>query len=137
MIQSNDQRIKGWGFILAGNQAALSLKEFGVNDRTPSLKTRTANWKRSRHALISLARMAMALTALAGFGRAVQAGTLFWDTDGSIVGNNASSGANLGGSGTWNNTDTNWWDSSFGMLQGWTDGSDAVFWGTAGAVTIA
>src|SRR5438309_552965 len=55
--------------------------------------------------------------------------------DGSTVGNNDANGANLGGSGIWSATETNWWDSSFGSLQAWTDGNDAIFWGSAGLVT--
>jgi autotransporter-associated beta strand protein len=65
------------------------------------------------------------------------AGTLYWDTDNSTTGNNASSGANLGGSGIWSNTDSNWWTGSSGVLQAWSDGSDAVFWGTPGSVTAS
>jgi fibronectin-binding autotransporter adhesin len=68
------------------------------------------------------------------FGGLVHAGTLYWDTDGSTAANSASNGANLGGSGMWSTADANWWDTSLGTLQVWTQGSDAVFWGTAGAV---
>src|SRR6185369_16587561 len=31
----------------------------------------------------------------------------------------------------------NWWNTSFGTPLVWTDGSDAVFWGTAGTVTVS
>ena len=69
--------------------------------------------------------------------RAARANSIYWDTDGSTAGNNASTGANLGGSGIWSTADANWWDTSLGTPQVWTDGSDAVFWGTAGAVTAS
>lgn len=58
----------------------------------------------------------------------------YWDTDGSVVGNNASTGANLGGEGIWSTTHPYWWDTSLGTLINWTEGNDAVFWGTAGTV---
>src|SRR5262249_18336678 len=63
------------------------------------------------------------------------AATFYWDTDGSTLGNNASTGASLGGSGTWSSGAANWWDTT--TLQGWIDGGDAVFWGTAGTVTVS
>src|SRR5207249_572921 len=69
--------------------------------------------------------------------RPARAGILYWDTDGSTVGNNATTGANLGGSGTWSMADANWWDTSLPTLQPWPDGSDAVFWGTAGVLTAS
>src|SRR5688572_4300985 len=77
------------------------------------------------------------MLALSAFAGPVRAATLYWDTDGSTAGNNASTGANLGGSGIWSTTQSNWWDTSLGTLQVWTNGSDAVFWGTAGAVTVS
>jgi len=64
-----------------------------------------------------------------------RAATLYWDTDGSTTGNNASTGANIGGSGAWSSANSNWWNTSLNTLQGWTNGSDAVFWGTASVVT--
>jgi autotransporter-associated beta strand protein len=70
------------------------------------------------------------------FGGATRAATLYWDTDGSITGNNASTGANLGGSGAWSNAAPNWWDGSLGMIRAWNDGSDAVFTGTPGTVAL-
>ena len=78
-----------------------------------------------------------AMLAVSEFGGPARAGTLYWDTDGSTGGNNASTGANLGGSGIWSTADANWWDTSLGTLQAWTDGGDAVFWGTAGAVSAS
>ncbi len=90
-----------------------------------------------RHALRSVAVVTSALLAMSGFNGPARAGTLYWDTDGSTAGNNASTGASLGGSGNWSSADVNWWDTSFGTPQAWADGSDAVFWGTAGAVTAS
>jgi len=75
-----------------------------------------------------------AMLAVSTFDGPVRAGTLYWDTDGSTAGNNASTGAGLGGSGAWNIANTNWWDTSLGTPQAWTTASDAVFWGTAGTV---
>ena len=83
------------------------------------------------------ALLALALLAVAECSRPARATTLYWDTDGSTAGNNASTGANLGGSGPWSAADANWWSTSIGTLQVWTDGSDAVFWGTAGTVTLS
>jgi autotransporter-associated beta strand protein len=78
-----------------------------------------------------------AVLAISQLANPARAGTLYWDSDGSTAGNNASTGANLGGSGIWNSTNTNWWDTGLGTPQVWIDGRDAVFWGTAGAVTAA
>jgi fibronectin-binding autotransporter adhesin len=66
-----------------------------------------------------------------------RAGTLYWDTDGSVTSNNTSTGANMGGTGLWDAANLNWWDGSFDELQNWVDGSDAVFWGMPGAVTVS
>ena len=74
------------------------------------------------------------LLTVANLGKAA---TRYWDTDGSTTGNNASTGANLGGPGAWSATNANWWNTSLGTPQVWTDGSDAVFWGTAGTVNLS
>jgi fibronectin-binding autotransporter adhesin len=88
-------------------------------------------------ALRTLAVAISVMMALSASDGPARAGTLYWDTDGSTAGNNASTGANLGGSGMWSSINANWWDTGLGALQIWTDGSDAVFWGTAGAVTAS
>src|SRR6266516_6058057 len=85
----------------------------------------------------TVAMLTSAMLAMSEFGGPARAGTLYWDTDGSTGGNNASTGANLGGSGIWSTADANWWATSLGTPQVWTDRSDAVFWGTAGAVTAS
>ncbi|PYJ00408.1 MAG: hypothetical protein DME25_20875, partial [Verrucomicrobia bacterium] len=53
------------------------------------------------------ALLALALLAVAECSRPARATTLYWDTDGSTAGNNASTGANLGGSGPWSAADAN------------------------------
>ncbi len=90
-----------------------------------------------RDALRTVAVVICAMLAVSEFGGPARAATLYWDTDGSTGTNNASTGANLGGSGIWSVADANWWDTSLGTPQVWTDGSDAVFWGTAGTATVA
>lgn len=66
-----------------------------------------------------------------------KAATLYWDSDGSSTGNNASTGASLGGSGFWNAAHANWWNTNLGPLQTWTDGSDPVLWGAAGIINVS
>jgi hypothetical protein len=61
-------------------------------------------------------------------------GTLHWDADGSAAGNNTSTGAGLGGSGTWGAA-VNWFNGTTEVA--WSAGEDAVFTGTAGTVTLA
>ena len=89
------------------------------------------------HALRTAAVTTYAMLAVAEFGGPGQAATFYWDADGSTAGNNASTGANLGGSGIWSTTDANWWNTSLGTPQAWINGSSAVFWGTAGTVTAS
>jgi len=67
------------------------------------------------------------------------ASTLFWDTDGSATGN-STTGAGLGGTGTWDNTATSdWWLPPNANLQAWNNGGGdtAVFAGVPGTVTVA
>lgn len=90
-----------------------------------------------RRALRTAAVVTSAMLAVAEFGGPARAGVLYWDTDGSTGANNASTGADLGGSGIWSTADAYWWNTSLGTPQVWTDRSDAVFWGTAGAVTAS
>ncbi|HXI53671.1 MAG TPA: autotransporter-associated beta strand repeat-containing protein, partial [Candidatus Saccharimonadales bacterium] len=82
---------------------------------------------------LRLTVLLMAASELAG---SAQGAVLYWDTDGSSAANDAATGANLGGAGFWNLTDANWWIADAGSLQPWANGSDVVFWGTAGAVTV-
>jgi autotransporter-associated beta strand protein len=85
----------------------------------------------------TLAVMISVILAISEFSESARAATFYWDTDGSTGGNNASTGANLGGSGIWSTANANWWVTSLAPPQAWTDGNDAVFWGTAGAVTAS
>lgn len=78
-----------------------------------------------------------ALLTISGFRYTAGAATLYWDADGSTVGNTVSTGANLGGSGTWSAMDANWWNPSLGSLQVWNGANDAVFWGGPGTVTAS
>jgi len=89
------------------------------------------------NALRAVVVVTSTMLAISQFAGPVRAAILYWDTDGSTVGNNASTGANLGGSGIWSIANANWWDTTLGTLQVWADGSDAVFWGTAGGVTAS
>jgi fibronectin-binding autotransporter adhesin len=84
-----------------------------------------------------MGRGVLAILAVTTLGGPARAGILYWDTDGSTAGNSASTGANLGGLGIWSTANANWWDTSLGTLQPWTQSSDALFWGTAGTVTVA
>src|SRR5438270_146440 len=86
--------------------------------------------------MTSLRAIALATIIVTGLAPSPHSATLFWDTDGSSTGNSAVTGANLGGAGPWSTTDANWWDSALGTLQPWTEGSDAILWGTAAPVTV-
>lgn len=59
-------------------------------------------------------------------GSPPQAATVYWDTDGSTTGNNLD-GTNLGGTGTWDTSLTNWWNLS--SLAAWpnTNADRAIF----------
>ena len=59
---------------------------------------------------------------------------LYWDSDGSTVGNNTSTGANLGGSGNWD--DAGKWFDGVSADVSWSSPADAVFTGAAGTVTL-
>lgn len=60
----------------------------------------------------------------------VSAATLFWDADTSTAGNDAALGTNLGGTGVWDTSTSNWWDQS--NLVAWpnTAADSAIFSGT-------
>lgn len=63
------------------------------------------------------------------------AGTMYWDNDGAPAGTRATTGAGLGGTGTWNTSARKWYTG--GAEVAWVGGNDAVFWGTGGTVTLA
>ena len=60
---------------------------------------------------------------------------VYWDGDSNSANNNPTTGAGTGGSGTWNNSNPTWYNGS--SNNAWTAGKDAIFWGTAGSVTLA
>jgi autotransporter-associated beta strand protein len=59
---------------------------------------------------------------------------LYWDNDGVAAGNNTSTGAGMGGSGNWDNASSKWFNGSSNGA--WVPNNPAVFWGTAGTVTL-
>jgi autotransporter-associated beta strand protein len=61
-------------------------------------------------------------------------GSVYWDNDGAPAGSRVATGAGTGGTGTWN-TSAKWYNGSADAP--WVDGNNAVFWGTAGTVTLA
>ena len=60
---------------------------------------------------------------------------LYWDNDGTAAGNNTANGAGLGGSGTWDTAASKWFNGSTNGT--WVANKAAIFWGTAGTVTLA
>jgi autotransporter-associated beta strand protein len=83
---------------------------------------------------------AVLLACLSLWSTRVNAGTLYWDGANPGDANNALTGANLGGVGTWDNlTSSNWWDGVSVADQPWNNlnNDTAVFWGSAGTVTLA
>jgi hypothetical protein len=64
----------------------------------------------------------LVLASVAGFGPVAHAGLFTWGASGT------------GGSGTWNTTNTNWYDGTTNTA--WVSGYDAAFGGTAGTVTL-
>src|SRR5688572_29362383 len=82
-------------------------------------------------------RTLVVICVLLAMSGPVRTASLYWDSDGSTTGNNASTGADLGGSGIWSTAAPNWWNTTLGTPQVWPDGSDAVFWGTAGTIIVS
>jgi fibronectin-binding autotransporter adhesin len=89
---------------------------------------------------VSLARFtsvaAVCGALIAGLGSA-RAATYYWDADGSITGNNFTTGFGLGGSGIWNTSLLNWWDTSADLA--WPNlaaGDIAFFTGASGVVQL-
>ncbi|MFM2212180.1 MAG: hypothetical protein RL639_1374, partial [Verrucomicrobiota bacterium] len=73
-----------------------------------------------------------------GVSRAPQAkaANLYWDSDATATGNNISTGASLGGPGTWDTTAAEWFDNS--TNQAWSNSAldVAYFTGAAGTVSL-
>ena len=85
---------------------------------------------------------ALIFAAMAGFP-SVQAANVYWDGDVTGTGNSATVGTGLGGAGSWNNSLSstplvNWWPGSGTTDQTWVNANNdtAIFWGTAGTVTL-
>jgi autotransporter-associated beta strand protein len=60
--------------------------------------------------------------------------TKYWDNDGVATGNNTTTGAGLGGGGSWN-SGIKWFNGTSNAA--WTTNANAVFWGTGGTVTLS
>ncbi len=61
--------------------------------------------------------------------------TMYWDNDANAGNNNITTGSGLGGSGTWDTSANRWFNGSSNAA--WSANNDAVFWGTAGTVTLS
>lgn len=59
-------------------------------------------------------------------GTPLQAVTLYWDPDGNATGNNVD-GSGLGGSGTWDTTNTRWWNTTSDVVWPNTNVDRAIF----------
>jgi len=82
---------------------------------------------------------AVLMSCLSLWSTEVNAATIYWDGANTEDTNNVSTGFNLGGVGTWDNlTTANWWDGVSVGEQPWNNSSmdTAVFWGSAGVVTL-
>jgi autotransporter-associated beta strand protein len=62
-------------------------------------------------------------------------GLFYWDSDAQAAGNDGSSGAGLGGSGSWDDASSRWYDGGANVAH--SPGGNAVFTGSAGVVTLA
>ena len=80
--------------------------------------------------IVRAAALTAALGVVAIISSQALAVTLYWDNDANPVGNTVSNtgGTLLGGTGTWNTTDSKWWDGVSSDVA-WTDGNDALFYG--------
>ncbi|WP_395736178.1 beta strand repeat-containing protein [Prosthecobacter sp.] len=81
----------------------------------------------------------LSLGALFILSRPLNAATFYWDSDGSVSGNNAVLGTNLGGTGTWDAASLLWYNALNNTDGSWPNvtSDTAVFYGTAGTVTLA
>ncbi|TCO93623.1 autotransporter-associated beta strand protein, partial [Chthoniobacter flavus] len=98
--------------------------------------------KPSRFFIRRLSSWLVLSTALTlGASKVAHASTLYWDADGNASGDVISSGAGLGGPGTWDTSTSLWWDGvSLGDVA-WSNSTNAFdtafFTGTAGTVTVS
>lgn len=65
----------------------------------------------------------------------LSAATFYWDSDADATGNLVD-GTNLGGTGTWDLSTANWWDTAGMVVWPDTTADTAIFSGTAGIVTL-
>ena len=72
-------------------------------------------------------------TPFVGVQSAVPLG--YWDNDGNAANNDVNSGTGLGGSGTWDSASSKWYDGT--RTPRIRAGSNVVFGGTAGTVTLS
>jgi autotransporter-associated beta strand protein len=72
-------------------------------------------------------------TAFVGVQSAAALG--YWDGDGNSANNNVTTGAGMGGNGSWNAASSAWYNGSTNST--FNSGSNVVFAGTAGTVTLA
>lgn len=78
----------------------------------------------------------IALTAFWQVTQPLQAAAFYWDADGSDAGNNALTGANLGGAGAWNTSNSFWWDLSSFSTWPASGANEAIFTGAYPALGI-
>ena len=97
-----------------------------------------AHQKSRKFSALSGSILKLAASVLLLGAASLPAAVVYWDADGTAIGNNSSSGAGLGGSGTWNPSNSNWWDGfspSDAAFPG-TGTDTAIFTGTGGIVQL-
>src|SRR5207237_974709 len=97
------------------------------------------NRRRLRPILASVFAVPLVSLATISVNSPAMATDLYWDADADASNNDLGTGAGLGGTGTWDNGITSNWNDSLGLSdQTWNDANadNAIFWGTAGTVTI-
>ena len=97
-----------------------------------------AHQKSRKFSALSGSILKLAASVLLLGAASLPAAVVYWDADGTAIGNNSSSGAGLGGSGTWNASNSNWWDGSSPSDAAFpgTGTDTAIFTGTGGIVQL-
>lgn len=97
-----------------------------------------AHQKSRKFSALSGSILKLAASALLLGAASLPAAVVYWDADGTAIGNNASSGAGLGGAGTWNASNSKWWDGSSLVDAAFpgTGTDTAIFTGTGGIVQL-
>ena len=80
--------------------------------------------------------MLMVLMLTWQIGQPLRAANIYWDNDATASGDNSLTGAGLGGTGTWDTTSSKWWNLTSDNTWNNANNDTAVFWGTAGTVTL-